>query len=125
MKNFVYIDEYGLLGSNFYWNNRGKTGATNEDLAAVGLVDDRVQVHKDIIPILLKIDEVFQQKRFRLYIKEGYRPKTLYELVYEKRVERFGKEATDRLLNMKDMPHANGKTVDTAPWDPKEDRESI
>lgn len=124
MEDFVYIDEYGLLGSNFYWNNRSKIpGVTSEDLIAVGLVDDRVQVHKGIIPVLLEIDTEFQKKEFRLYIKEGYRSKKLYELVYKKRVELFGKEATNRLLNMKDMPHANGKTVDMALWDPKIDKE--
>lgn len=122
-KDFVYIDEYGLLGSNFYRANRHKTDATDEELRAVGLTDSRVRVHKDIVNILVDIDKKFQEKGYRLYIKEGYRSKKLYELVYKKRVERFGKERTDRLINMKDMPHSTGKTVDVALWDPKENKE--
>lgn len=124
MEDFVYIDEYGLMGSNFYWQHRHKVaGTTNEDLIAVGLVNDRVQVHKDIVPVLVKIDRLLQEKEMRLYVKEGYRAKALYELVYKKRVELFGQEATDRILNMKDIPHASGKTVDVALWDIKTDKE--
>lgn len=122
--DFVYIDQYGLLGTNFYWNNRKKVpGITDEDFFRVGLRDDRVQVHRDIVKILVEIDKKFQQKGYRMYVKEGYRSKELYELVYKKRVELFGKEETDRVLNMKDMPHAAGKTVDVALWDVKENKE--
>lgn len=124
MKDFVYIDEYNLLGSNFYWNHRNKIpGTTESDLEKVGLTNDRVQVHQEIVSVLIEIDKAFQKRGFRLYIKEGYRSKELYEFVYKKRVELFGKERTDRLLNMQDMPHANGKTVDVALCDPKEDKE--
>src|SRR6185312_505682 len=81
-------------------------------LLAVGLEDHRVFVHKDIIQLLISVDKEFQKRNFRLYVKEGYRSKALYEIVYTKRVKMFGKEETDRVLNMKDMPHASGKTVD-------------
>jgi len=122
--SLVYIDEYNLMGSNFYWKHRTKIkGVTDEDLKKVGLADDRVQVSEEIIGRLISIDKDLQEKGYRLYIKEGLRPKALYEVVYQKRVELFGKEATDRLLNMKDMPHASGKTVDVAIWDPKKDKE--
>ena len=123
-KDLVYIDEYGLLGSNFYWKHRDKIeGVTATDLNKVGLYDERVQVDRTIIDILVKIDTIFQKKGWRMYVKEGYRPKALYRLVYEKRVELFGKEETDRLLNMNDMPHATGRSVDIALWDPKTDSE--
>lgn len=118
MNDLVYVDEHNLLGSNFYWHHRDKIkGATVAELAAVGLKDERVQVHKDLIEPLKNIDKEFQKRGYRLYIKEGFRPRELYELVYKKRVELFGKEATDRLLNMKDMPHATGKAVDVSIWD--------
>jgi D-alanyl-D-alanine dipeptidase len=122
--DLVYLDEYGLLGSNFYWHHRDKIkGATEEELAAVGLKDERVQVHKDLIEPLKNVDREFQKRGFRLYIKEGYRPKELYGLVYSKRVELFGREATDRLLNIRDMPHATGKSVDVTLWNEMEDKE--
>lgn len=125
MKNeFVYIDEYGLLGSNFYWHKYEAKGITREEIISVGLLNDRVRVHKDIINLLVEIDkEIHEKLGCKLYIKEGYRSVNLYELVYKKRVEKFGKEETDRLLNMADMPHASGKTVDAALWDSKTNKE--
>lgn len=124
MQDLVYIDEYGLLGTNFYWKHRNKLpNITDKDLEQIGLVDERVLVHKDIIEILQEIDKKFQEKGYRMYIKEGYRSKELYELIYQKRVEMFGKERTDALLNMQVMPHASGKTVDVALWSIKEDKE--
>lgn len=123
-KEFVYIDEHGLLGSNFYWKHRYKIqNVTEEELNNVGLTNDRVRVHKDIVGILTDVDKIFQEKGYKMYVKEGYRSKKLYELVYQKRIEIFGKERTDKLLNMKDMPHSNGKTVDIALWNSKEDKE--
>ncbi|MDB5254562.1 MAG: hypothetical protein JWL80_628 [Parcubacteria group bacterium] len=123
MNNLVYIDEYGLLGSNFYWHKYEAKGLSKEDILEAGLTSDRVQVHKDIIEQLVAIDKEFQNHGYRLYIKEGYRSMALYNIVYKRRIEKFGKEETDRLLNMNDMPHATGKTVDVALWNEKENRE--
>ena len=122
-EDLFYIDQYGLLGSNFYWYKYEAKGLTREDILSVGLTSDRVQVHKDIIQPLLAVDAEFQKRGYKLYIKEGYRSKALYEMIYKRRVAKFGKEETDRLLNMQDMPHAEGKTVDIALWDPKENKE--
>lgn len=123
MSELVYIDEYGLLGINYYWNRRKSYNMSEEELNDVGFFDDRVQVRKDIIAPLQRVDQQFQERGYRLYIKEGYRPKALYELAYEKRVEKYGKEDTDRLLNMNIMPHANGKSVDVTLWNPQENKE--
>lgn len=112
--DLVYIDDYGLLGSNFYWDKRDTKGVTLEEIMATGLRDNRVQVHRDLITPLQEIDRELKANSYRLYIKEGYRSKALYELVYRKRVEMFGKEETDRLLNMNDMPHSTGKSVDVS-----------
>ena len=119
----VYVDEYGIRGTNFYWQKYEAKGLTKEDILATGLTSDRVEVHKDIIEPLLAVDRAFGQRGFRLYIKEGYRSKALYELIYKRRVEKFGQADTDRLFNMRDMPHATGRSVDVALWDKKEDRE--
>ncbi len=124
MDNFVYIDEYGLLGSNFYWHKAEAYDISKEELTKVGLKDDRVQVHQDIISLLLEVDSQFQKKLgYRLYIKEGYRSSALYRLVYDKRVARFGQEQTDKLLNIKDMYHTTGKAVDVALWDMEKNKE--
>ncbi len=123
MDDFVYIDDYGLKGINFYWQNYEAKGLSKEDVLAAGVTSARVQVHKDIIQPLLEVNNIFQDRGYELFIKEGYRSKALYEIMYQRRCEKFGKEETDRLINMKDMPHANGKTVDIALWDPKTNTE--
>ena len=71
-KDLVYIDEYGIKGSNFYWHKYAAHGLTKEDILSAGLTDDRVQVSKDIIPALKDVDAELQQKGWRLYVKEGY-----------------------------------------------------
>ncbi|MDB5266827.1 MAG: hypothetical protein JWN89_642 [Parcubacteria group bacterium] len=113
-EDLVYIDQYGLLGSNFYWHHRADKGLSDQDLIEAELTNDRVLVHRDIIDKLISIDKEFQKRGYRLYIKEGYRSKKLYEMIYKRRVEMFGKEETDRLLNMKDMPHSFGKSIDVS-----------
>lgn len=122
-KNLVYIGDYGLLGTNFYWFNYESKGLTKEDILSAGLTNGKVQVHKTLIPALLSINRHLNALGFRLFIKEGYRSKSLYEIVYKKRVIKFGKEDTDRQLNMHDMPHASGKSIDAALWGLKEDKE--
>ncbi|MEK7136344.1 MAG: hypothetical protein AAB821_02020 [Patescibacteria group bacterium] len=123
-QDLVYIDEYGLLGSNFYWYRFADYGISKDELISVGLTSDRVQVHKDIISTLQEINWEFQETlNCRLYIKEGYRSAELYRLVYDKRVEKYGQEMADKLLNIKDMPHASGKALDVALWDQEEDKE--
>ncbi|MDQ5957724.1 MAG: hypothetical protein QG665_48 [Patescibacteria group bacterium] len=122
--DLVYIDEYGLLGSNFYWYRFADYGISKDEIIAVGLTSDRVQVSRDIILALQEINQEFQETlNCRLYVKEGYRSPELYRLVYDKRVEKFGQEMADKLLNIKDMPHASGKALDVALWDEKEDKE--
>jgi D-alanyl-D-alanine dipeptidase len=124
MQDFVYIDQYGLLGSNFYWHKYENYGLSKEDIISVGLTDDRVQVHKDIIDVLVGIDKEFQKEfGYRLYIKEGYRSADLYDIVYKRRVTKFGKEHTDKIFNVVDKPHASGKTVDVALWDLETNKE--
>jgi D-alanyl-D-alanine dipeptidase len=115
--NLVSIKNYDLLGSNFYWNKYAVHGLTKEDILEAGIVDDQVYVSEEIIPALLAVDKELQKNGWRLYVKEGYRSPAVYEIVYKRRVAKYGKEATDRLINMNDMPHASGKTVDVAIWD--------
>ncbi len=122
-KDLVYIDERGLLGSNFYWYKYEAKGLTKEDILSVGLMNGRVQVNKEILTPLLVVDTEFQNKGYRLYVKEGYRSKALYEIIYKRRAAKFGKEETDRIFNMEGMPHTLGTSVDVALWDAKENKE--
>ena len=121
--DLVYIDQYGLLGSNFYWHKYANHGLTKEDILAAGVVDDRVQVHKGMIEPLLLVNKELQERGWRLYIKEGYRSDALYEIVYKRRVEKYGKEETDSILNLEGRPHALGLSIDAAVWDEKENKE--
>lgn len=122
MRDLVSIADHGLLGSEYYWDNRERLNITEEELHVVG-VDGRVQVHKDLIGPLQKADKAFQAKGMRIYIREGYRPDALYELAFRKRKDKFGEEDTRRIMNMEDRPHASGRSVDIVPWDPKENKE--
>lgn len=114
--NFVYIDENNLLGSNFYWRKGIEIGISKEDLARVGLQDERALVHKDIIEALKNADKVLQSKGYNLYVTEGYRSEELYKLLNEKMVEKLGEQEKNRILNMQDMPHSSGKSIDIALW---------
>lgn len=123
MDRLVSIRGHGLLGSSFYWNRCDDYGLTRKDLVSMGMKDDQIYVDLEIIPALLQVDKELQAKGWRLYLKEGHRPKELYELLYEKRVEKYGKEMTDRLLNIKDMPHTSGRSVDVTIWDEAKNQE--
>lgn len=122
-EDFVYIGNFGFKGSNFYWNKCEQYGITKDELFTVGVTSDKVFIHKDILGPLASVEKELEKHGFKLFIKEGYRSKDLYNLVYRKRVEKFGKEKTDSLLNINDMPHALGKSVDVALWDSNMDKE--
>lgn len=119
----VYIDAHGLLGSNFYWRNFEAKGLTKDDITAAGLVSDQVQVYRGIIRHLVVINTILQQQGYKLYIKEGYRSQALYQIIYKRRVEKFGQVETDRILNMDDMPHSNGLSVDISILDAETNKE--
>jgi len=123
--NLVYIDGYGLLGSNFYWHRHEAHGLSKDDILEAGLDSERVQVSEKIIPFLQEIDKELQEQDKRLFVKEGYRSQDLYQIVYKRRVEKYGKEATDRLLNIDSMPHALGLSVDVALFDAKTNSEIL
>lgn len=123
-KDLVFLDDHGLRGSNFYWHKAEAYGLSQEELTDVGVTDGRVKIHKNLVEPLKQVNRDFLQKLgYSLHVKEGYRSPGLYRLVYDKRVQTFGQEMTDRLLNIKDMPHATGLSVDVALWDDTSNRE--
>ena len=123
MNNMIDISQYGLRGSNFYWNKHEAKGITKEEVMAVGVTSDKVELHRDIIPNVLAVDRELREHGYSLFIKEGYRSEELYRLVYEKRCIKFGKEETDKIFNMTDMPHATGKSLDATLWSLDDDKE--
>lgn len=122
-QDLVYITDYGIKGSNFYWHKYAAHGLTKEDILDAGLADDRVQVSEKIIPGLTQVQRELQGKGWELFIKEGYRSEALYHRIFERRVEKYGREKTEALFNMQDMPHAVGIAVDVALWNTGTDKE--
>jgi D-alanyl-D-alanine dipeptidase len=122
-EDLVHIDQYGLLGTNYYWHKFANHGLSKEDITEAGLTDDRVQVSEKIVRHLQEVDEELQSLGWRLYIKEGYRSSALYDIVYKRRVEKHGKQETDSLFNLASKPHALGLTVDVSIWDPQTNSE--
>jgi len=119
----VPISEFGLLGSSFYWDRHEDYGLTKAELAGVGVAGKEIYVSPEIIPSLTKVDNELQKRGWRLYLREGYRSEGMYKLLYKKRIAKFGQEITDKLLNMKNMPHTSGKAVDVSIWDEHSDSE--
>ena len=54
--NLVKISEYGLLGSNFYWNKYESKGLSKQDVLGTGQTGDYVEVYISIIDHLQAID---------------------------------------------------------------------
>lgn len=123
--DLVYLDEHGLAGSNFYWHKYAAHGLSKEDIQAAGLTDDRVRVGAALIEPLRAVDRTLRERGWSLFVKEGYRSNALYEIVYARRVEKYGKEATDRLLNIDARPHALGLSVDVAIQDARTGEEVL
>lgn len=86
-QQLVLISEHGILGSSFYWTRYADYGLTKEELLETGMVDEQVYVDPEIIPALTDINTQLQERDWQLYLREGYRSKELYELLYQKRVK--------------------------------------
>lgn len=112
--NLVYTEDHGIPGINYYWVRNEMYNLTHDELRSVGVVDARCQVSEEIIELLKRADDALRENGYSLMVKDGYRSPELYRLVYQKRVDQFGKEETDKILNVVTMPHASGKVVDIA-----------
>lgn len=121
--DLIYLYQCGIFGYNYYWHNRERLGYSEEELRGVGIADDLVQVYPGIIVPLLGVERDLKRHGYRLLIKEGYRSEALYELIYQRYVAKHGQLTADRLFNMEDKPHADGRSVDTVLWDIRNDRE--
>ncbi len=122
--NLVNIKDFNLNGSNFYFHKYAAHGLSEQDILDVGIISDDVFLDKEVCKLLQKInEELLRELGLTIYIKEGYRSKSLYEMIFKRRVEKYGLEETQKLLNMKDMPHATGLTADICLWSPVSNKE--
>lgn len=115
--DLVRPDDFGIESRHYYYLSRDRFGLTLEELTTVGVTDDKCRVGRALIAPLREAQRLFTEKGLRLIVKDGYRSPDLYRLVYDKRTARaggahFGRENTDKLLNMERMIHASGRVVD-------------
>lgn len=113
-QSFITTSSFGIDGEQYYWTHAEGYGITEDELRAIGINGDDAVVHEELKEPLIAADKRFRQDGFRLYIKDAYRSNELYDLVYQKRVEKFGEHDTNRSLNIKRRPHASGFAVDIA-----------
>ncbi len=119
----VYSEDYGIKGINYYWVRHEMYQITLDELRAIDVVDKRAQVNAEIIPALQQANAALKIHGYELFIKDGYRSRKLYQLIFEKRAQQFGEAMTHRILNMVDRPHADGRTVDVTLLDLKTQEE--
>lgn len=110
----VATADYGVKGVNHYWDKRDFYGMSEQELNDAGVHDNKAYVDESLIPLLNKANEVLRPKGYEVIIKDAYRSPELYRLIRDKRYIMFGKEQTDKILNMTDMPHSNGRTIDVS-----------
>jgi D-alanyl-D-alanine dipeptidase len=110
--HFVRVSDHGLKGINFYWTRRDRFQMSEEELNSAGVFDEHAYVRKELITPLKSAATYFLSQGYELIIKDAHRSAKLYALIQNKRYALRGKSETDKLLNMVDMPHSNGLTID-------------
>jgi D-alanyl-D-alanine dipeptidase len=108
----VNVSDFGIQGINFYWTRKERFNLSEEELNAVGVVNEHAYVRQEIIEPLKQTNEHFKTLGYELIVKDAYRSPDLYDLIQKKRYVLHGKEHTDKLLNMVTKPHTNGLTID-------------
>lgn len=110
--DLVRPDDYGIPSRHYYFLERERFDLSLAELASVGVSDDSCRVDRSIIPALQVAGAEFDRRGYKLLIKDGYRSPELYRLVHAKRLARYGREHTEKLLNIERMIHASGRVVD-------------
>ena len=110
--DLVRPDDFGLPSRHYYYHERDRFDLTLAELAAVGVVDGSCRIDRALVPSLQLAQAEFGRQGFALLIKDGYRSPELYRLIHRKRLVRYGREHTERLLNIERMIHASGRVVD-------------
>ena len=110
--DLVRPDDFSLPSRHYYYHERERFDLSLAELAEVGVVDGSCRVDRALIPSLQLAQAEFARRGYALVIKDGYRSPELYRLVHRKRLVRYGREHTERLLNIERMIHASGRVVD-------------
>lgn len=110
--DLVRPDDFGIPSRHYYYHERDRFDLTLPELAAAGVVDGSCRIDRALIPLLQLAQAEFARRGYALLIKDGYRSPELYRLVHGKRLARYGREHTERLLNAERMIHAGGRVVD-------------
>lgn len=108
----VSTRDRGIPGVNYYYSNRHRWNLTLEELEGVGIVDDQLYVHKDLVGPLLWVIDLLRAQGYSICIKDAYRSPETYALVRAKVAAQRGEDETARLFNMLRMPHATGRAID-------------
>lgn len=108
----VCAQDWGIPGLNYYFINRQRKNISLEELAAVGIVDDKSYVHCDLIVPLLWVIAQLTPHGYSILLEDAYRSPATYELARRKLVTQEGEEVARRLFNMADMPHATARAID-------------
>ena len=108
----VCTRDWGIPGANYYYVNHERKNITLEELAEVGVVDDRTYVHPDLIKPLVEVLAALAAYGYGILIVDAYRSAATYALVRRKYAEQNSEESASRLFNMEVMPHTNGRTID-------------
>ncbi len=111
-EGFSRLQSFGVQCSNYYWNAGGeKIGITHADLASIGILDEGMYLHYDVVRKIINIRKsLMSEYGWDLLIKDAWRPLALYRLIIEKRRER-GLQV-EGLFNFEKLPHSTGLAVD-------------
>ena len=110
-KHFVSLQVSGYRCENYYIGAGGKKiGLTVEVLESVGLVDDTLWVHPDVLPGLETASRKILEHGFHILIKDAWRPSKLYDHIV-KRHKAIGSKVGS-LINGETKAHATGLAID-------------
>lgn len=110
--DLVKTDDFGIKGVNYYWHRKEMYNITDIELESVGVTNGFAYVDKSIIMPLVRAQMILENAGYKMIVKDGFRSAELYQLIYNKRVAKYGKKQTDAILNVITMPHSTGKVVD-------------
>ena len=122
--HFVSLQSLGYQCENYYFGTGGrKIGITKEVLSSIGLCDDTLWAHPDIITGLDKVSNILKEEGYHLLLKDAWRPSKLYDYIINLRRERG--LPVEGLISVKGKSHATGMAVDAVLVDTETQRESM
>lgn len=110
-KHFVPLQELGYDCLNYYFGEGGRRiGIKREFLSSIGITNDYLWVHPDILGKLAQARKFANEKGFDFKIKDAFRPKLLIQEICKLR--RTKNMEVEKIISVHKMPHATGMAVD-------------